>query len=201
VLCGRCPGYWGKDSTRHGYYGEHINEWSPKLCSPSDTIYTQLCSPFSVVRASKTSWRWAGQESGSHTKRWVECVRRIGHRPRKTKETNCAHSSVSLLDIFTHTEEFSQKRIRNSSYKESIEKHRKRFRSGYQDPCVFEFIPKIFCRRHDVEKVVNKSLLWVCEETRNNTTKRKISERRRHISVPWKALLSPLAILLRASRN
>lgn len=102
VLCGRCPGYWGKDSTRHGYYGEHINEWSPKLCSPSDTIYTQLCSPSSVVRASKTSWRCAGQESGSHTKRWVECVRRIGHRPRKTKETNCAHSSVSLLDIFTH---------------------------------------------------------------------------------------------------
>jgi hypothetical protein len=26
VLCGRCPGYWGKDSTPHGYYGEHINE-------------------------------------------------------------------------------------------------------------------------------------------------------------------------------
>lgn len=143
MLCGRCPGYWGKDSTPHGYYGEHINEWSPKLCSPSDTIYTQLCSPFSVVKSFENFVAMAGQESGSHTKRWVECVRRIGHRPRKRKETNCAHSSVSLLDIFTHTEEFSQKRIRNSSYKESIENHRKRFSKWVSGPVRIWIHPKI----------------------------------------------------------
>jgi len=126
----------------------------------------------------------AGQESGSHTKRRVECVRRIGHRPRKTKESNCAHSSVSLLDTFTqHTH--TQRNPRRIEFeippvKESIEKQKSDFRSGYQDSCVFEFIPKFLrtsrCRKSNKQIVA----LSVRRNNKQHNQEKNIGETTTH---------------------